>query len=188
MRVFDDFQLSIVDQAIYLGEELTSNYYKISFMHWRKSFYDFKTQAHLDLSEIDETAFAQIVRYVGKPIDSHLRSSIYDFYKICLQDSVILKALDREKEISLFPLMLYIVTHELIHIVRFNKFLHRFDSVEDAREREEALVHFLTYDVLKNVNFHGISIVLDLFKDRRSFIGHSIDKWKEGGRENLNYS
>lgn len=180
LRTFDSFQLSVVDQAIYLGEELTSDFFKIPFIRWRRSYYDIKTQAHLDEGEIDESVFAQILRYIGKPMDSDLKSSTYDFYKICIQDSVILRAIERERAIPLFPLMLYIVTHELIHIVRFNRFLQRFDAMPDEREREEIHVHSLTYDVLRNQRFHGISIVLDSFRDRRSFMGHPLDSWKEG--------
>ena len=50
-------------------------------------------------------------------------------------------------DMQLFPFCLYIVTHELIHIVRFSKFLQRFDASpseklsEDEKRRYGGIIH-----------------------------------------------
>jgi hypothetical protein len=81
---------------------------------------------------------------------------------------VILRAVERDKGIGLFPLTAYIVTHELIHVVRFAKFLQRFDSTAAEQEAEEKRVHALTYDLLQNTRIQGLPEVLSAFKDCRT--------------------
>ena len=90
------------------------------------------------------------------------------FFKICIQDHVIDKAVKRDKEIGLFPLTAYIVTHELIHVVRFAKFLQRFDSTAAEQDIEEKRVHALTYDLLQPSRIQGLPEVLAAFKDCRT--------------------
>ena len=179
-QTFDSPQLSIVDEAVQMAEELTSNHFKISFRQWRRSHYDIKTLIDLQESEIEDNAFAQIVRYVGQPIDSDLGSSRFDFYKVCLQDHVILKALQREKSTPFLPLVVYILTHELIHIVRFNRFEQKFYAFQKEKEKEEIRVHAITYEILKGLRYRGMNSVLDSFSKSRTYMGHFLDIWKKG--------
>ena len=86
-----------------------------------------------------------------------------DYYKICLQDHVILKALSREKKLPLYPLAAYIVTHELIHVVRFSKFLQSFLVTAEEQEKEEALVHTLTFELLRGVKISHLDYVLGIY-------------------------
>ena len=180
-RLFGPFfslaQLRIVSETVQLAEDLTSDHFKISLSQWRRSHYDFKTHADLDPNEVDDRAFAQILRYLGQPHDSDLGSSRYDFYKICIQDHVILRALQRERGIPFPSLMLYIVTHELIHIVRFNRFQGRFEARAEEKVREEKQVHSLTYEILKDVPYPGMMRILDSFHESRTLGGHAVDSW-----------
>ena len=75
-------------------------------------------------------------------------SATYDLYKICLQDDAILVALDQHPELAMLPFALYIITHELIHIVRFSKFLQGFDASAEERLSEEKRVHERTHEIL----------------------------------------
>ncbi len=81
---------------------------------------------------------------------------------------MIRRAVERDKEIRLFPLTAYIVTHELIHVVRFAKFLQRFDSTAVEQDAEEKRVHALTYNLLQKTRAQGLSEVLSAFKDCRT--------------------
>jgi hypothetical protein len=160
LRQFDRAQLQTLEQAVEIAEEVTSNYYKISFNEWKRHRYDIKTVIHLNESEITHHAFAQITRYT-RSLGQRLRGSQdFDYYKICLQDHMILAALARELELNLLPLMAYIVTHELIHVVRFCKFLQNFQASLAEQKKEEKLVHGITLKMLSNVNLPGLSYVL----------------------------
>ncbi len=97
------------------------------------------------------------------PGDKTLASRHGDYFKICLQDHVIRRALTRDAHLSLLPLATYIVTHELIHVVRFARFLQRFDAPEKERDAEEARVHGETIELLRDLRIPGMGAVLSAF-------------------------
>ncbi|MBW2646489.1 MAG: hypothetical protein JRE23_09975, partial [Deltaproteobacteria bacterium] len=88
----------------------------------------------------------------------------YDFYKICLQDQSILKALAENDKLELFYFVLYIVTHELIHIVRFGKFLQNFEASDEEKVIEESRVHEKTHEILKNVTNVAVEPVFEFYR------------------------
>jgi hypothetical protein len=164
---FTSEQLAIVTQAVGIAEELVSNHYKMSASQWLRPKYDVKTLSDLEPTEIVDGPFAQIIRYQGQPRSASLSSAVYDFYKICLQDHAILAALGQNPGLQPLPFVLYIITHELIHIVRFSKFLQGFDASAEERLAEEQRVHGRTHDILLGLRLPGLSDVLDFYSDWR---------------------
>ncbi len=158
-------EIEILRQSIDLSEELISEYHKISTSQWKRYRYDIQSLKDLQESEVTDTAFAQIHRYLRCPHERLRGSEPGDFFKICLQDHVIRRAVQRDSIIQLFPLSLYIVTHELIHVIRFAQFLQRFDSTQFEQEAEEVRVHSLTYQVLYGCRIPGLEEVLSAFRD-----------------------
>lgn len=162
---FNQTQLKIVSDCAQMAEELVSNFYKMSDSQWLTSgVYDIKTVAQLAPEEIIDGPFAQIIRYEGKKKDTSLGSSIYDFYKICLQDHTILSVLQKKNEIKIFPFVLYIIIHELVHIVRFCKFLQNFKASPEEIIVEETRVHEITRRILNNVTISGLDHVLKFYE------------------------
>jgi hypothetical protein len=166
-RTFSPNQIEIVNNAVAMAEELVSNHYKMSASQWLGPRYDVKTLAELIKAEIIDGPFAQIVRYRGQRRNTSLGSATYDFYKICLQDHTIRSTLQATPGIELLPFSLYIITHELIHIVRFSKFLQNFDASSEERMAEEKRVHRRTHDILHPVQIEGLSDVLEFYNDWR---------------------
>jgi hypothetical protein len=164
---FNTDQIGIVNRAVTMSEELVSNYFKMSASQWLRPKYDVKTLVDLSSNEIVEGPFAQIIRYQGYRNGSFLGSDSYDFYKICLQDHTILTTLASSPHLSLMPFSLYIISHELIHIIRFSKFLQNFDANPDEKMNEERRVHTLTHQILADVNVAGIADVLDFYRQWR---------------------
>jgi hypothetical protein len=160
-------QVAVVNQASGMAEELVSIHYKMSASQWLRPKYDVRTLAELAPEEIIDGPFAQIIRYKGQPRDASLGSSTYDFYKICLQDHAVLGALQQHSGLRLLPFTLYIVTHELIHIVRFSKFLQGFDASPAERLEEEKRVHTVTNEILAARRIEGLPAVLAFFDDWR---------------------
>lgn len=167
LEKFNSDQIGIVNDAVITAEELVNNYYKLSSTQWLQFKYDIYTLADLAGDEIVFGAFAHVIRWEGKQKDSDLGSAVYDFYKVCLQDHAILGALSKYPDIHLFPLSLYLVTHELIHIVRFSKFLQYFDASEEEKSVEETRVHGLTHDILQDVRVSGMDNVLHFYQKWR---------------------
>lgn len=164
---FNADQIRIINHAVTMAEELVSNHFKMSASQWLRPKYDVKTLADLSINEIVEGPFAQIIRYQGYRKGSSLGSESYDFYKICLQDHTILTTLTSSPRLSLMPFSLYIISHELIHIIRFSKFLQNFDANPDEKMSEERRVHTLTHQILADVNVAGIADVLDFYRQWR---------------------
>ncbi len=167
LNCFGSEQIKIVNNAVAMAEELVSNYYKMSASQWLGPRYDVKTLAELKPEEITDGPFAQIIRYKGRRKNTSLGSATYDFYKICLQDHTIQSTLEAAPGIELFPFSLYIITHELIHIVRFSKFLQNFEASDRERMAEEKRVHLRTHELLKPVQVTGLANVLEFYNDWR---------------------
>ena len=164
LQRFGRDELMVVNEAVAVAEELTSNAYKMSFAEWRRRRYDIKTVADLSPEEIVYGHFAQIIRYVGRKAETSLGSSRYDFYKICLQDHNILSALDEFPGLHLFPFSLYIVCHELIHVIRFTKFMQAFDASPEEKIEEEARVHEKTRSILEPASIKDMEAVFDFYR------------------------
>ena len=161
---FSREQIFTVGDAAAMAEELVSNSYKMSASQWLWHRYDVKTLEELAPGEIVEGPFAQIVRYRGQKSETSLGSSSYDFYKICLMDHTILNALESDHALRLFPFALYILCHELIHIVRFAKFLQSFHASHEEKMAEENRVHQKTREILSTVRVPGMEALLSFYK------------------------
>ena len=161
-------EIGILAQAIEISEDLISDFYKISTSEWKRYRYDIQSLRDLHEEEVTDIAFAQIRRYQQRPGERTRGSEPGDFFKICIQDHVVRKAVERDPHIELFPLTAYIVIHELIHVVRFAKFLQRFDSTPAEQEAEEKRVHALTFDLLQKPRIKGLTEVLAAFQDCRT--------------------
>ena len=168
LETFNADQIAIVNNGVAMSEELVSNFYKMSASQWLGRRYDIKTLADLNPEETVYGPFAQVIRYQGQRKDASLSSAAYDFYKICLQDHAILAAISQSPDIKLLPFILYIVTHELIHIVRFSKFLQGFDASQNEIAAEESRVHEITREILGPVGIPGLDNVLKFY-----------DRWRQ---------
>ena len=168
LNKFNTDQIDIINNCVAMAEELVSNFYKMSASQWSAACaYDVKTLVDLSPEEIVHGPFAQVIRYKGWRKKSSLGSSTYDFYKICIQDQAILSALKEWPDIKLFPFVLYIVTHELIHILRFTKFQRYFEASPEEMMAEEAHVHEITHGILFEVNVSGMENVLTFYEKWR---------------------
>ncbi|BBO72398.1 hypothetical protein DSCA_63280 [Desulfosarcina alkanivorans] len=164
---FGNKEITIVNNAVAMAEELVSNHFKMSASQWLRPKYDVETLTDLTDEEIVDGPFAQIIRYEGKLKGGVLGSSAYDFYKICIQDHAILSTLRMHPEMALSPFALYVVTHELVHIVRFSRFLQNFKASDNEKLDEERRVHAITHDILIPVNIQGLDAVLDFYSTWR---------------------
>ena len=68
---------------------------------------------------------------------------------------------------DLQTLLTYIMTHELIHIVRFERFQHPFQTSPADRVREEERVHALTYDILVGLEGGQMAALLEYYRTHR---------------------
>ncbi|MBN1382402.1 MAG: hypothetical protein JXA41_12055 [Deltaproteobacteria bacterium] len=164
---FNLSQVSLVKKAFAHGERLTAEHFRLSSEAVRNHHYDIETLAYLKDHEVNDRAFAHICKYQYVNPDKTEDSEGLHFYKICLQDDRILDAVERANSfIKLSPLLLYIATHELVHVIRFDSGEIDFDAPLADKIREEDRVHEITKQVLQRVIDPDLKLVLDCFSSR----------------------
>lgn len=166
-QYFSPGDIHIVNNAVAMSEELVCNHYKLSATQLLQLNYDVKTLKDLTENEIVSDHFAQIIRYAEKTKNDLLDAPVRDFYKVCLQDHSIIHALEKFRELDLFAFAVYIVCHELIHIIRFRRFLQYFDAPSREKMDEEIRVHIKTHEILSNVKIENLAPVLEFYKKWR---------------------
>ncbi|HSL60311.1 MAG TPA: hypothetical protein VK885_00905 [Desulfotignum sp.] len=168
-RFFTDTERQEVARAVLICEDLVNSYYKLSSGLWLKNRYDIKTARDLAPHEQVTGPFAQVVKYEGQKSRVPLGSSRFSLYTVCLQDPAILKTVAARPGIQLFPFLLYVLVHELVHVVRFLKFSHRYEHATEASVTlaEERRVHCLTYEILRPVTQEGLKQVFEFFEKWR---------------------
>lgn len=167
MSHFENHDLSAVGEALDIAEDVTGDFFKFSATQWKRHLYEVRTLTSLRRDEITEHAFALLNRGAAiiEEFDSQKREK--DIYSICLQDHQILKALGRDEALELLPLLVYVFTHELIHIVRFGNFSQRFEVSCRDRDKEERVVHSATFEALGKLSLPKLYYVLDSYRGHR---------------------
>ncbi len=164
---FEHREIQTVNAAHEIAEDKVADYYKFSLGQWKRHQYDVKTLEALRDDEITPNAFAMLSKgsRTGDALD--LKTKGRDFYRICLQDHIILRALKRDTDLDLLPLLIYVFTHELIHIVRFCGFYQRFNVTDKYRDTEERVVHKTTFRILKDLSIPKLDHVLTSYENHR---------------------
>lgn len=167
-KFFSENELNLLSEVISRSEEMTADFYKMSHSDWKKIKYDFKTLKELRDHETVPDVFAQVVKYDARPWGSPFNSSVYTVYRICIQDNTILDRIERYK-ILREPFLFYIIIHELVHVVRFSKYIKKFEADEEEMLSEEKKVHEITRNIMEKNTIHGRKEVFDFFKNQLSF-------------------
>lgn len=164
-RVFSRTELQQVGAVALLAEELVNNHFKLSSGQWLKNRYDIKTAKDFADHERVDGPYAQVMKYEARKKDVPLGSSSFSLYAICIQDPSIISAVEENEGILLAPLLLYVLVHELVHVVRFLRFKHRYENAAEASVTlaEEKRVHRETQRILESVSMRGLSQVIVFF-------------------------
>ncbi|MFA4916036.1 MAG: hypothetical protein WC560_05120 [Syntrophales bacterium] len=161
---FNAEQILLAKKAFAHAEQLATRYFRTrrEKLAYR---YDVKTLAYLEDHEVNERAFAHLCKYHYQK--DHAERSEPHFYRVCLQDNRILDAVERAHSfIKLDPLMLYIATHEIVHVIRFECGESKFDASQEEKEEEERNVHGITRSILQSKIYQDFTLVLDCFSNR----------------------
>lgn len=164
-RIFSPEELKVVSAAVVMAEEEVIDHYQITSGKWKDYRYDIKTAGELTEEELDPTAFAKLLRYRIDRSQKSFGSHPHDYFKICLQDHNLIAALKRDPGLKLLPLVLYVVVHELVHVVRFSMFFANFEILSPARDEEEARVHMISRRILKSLGVPGLDYVLAAYRE-----------------------
>jgi hypothetical protein len=161
---FDKKQCNWVGEVLELAETLTGNYFQVDLEDVGRFPYDLRTLANLRHQEKTRRALAQVCKYEYQNKKTLLREGGKEFYRICLQDDKILKTVRAEGRSLLRPLLLYVVTHELIHVIRFSMEPKKFYLHSKEKRIEESDVHCKTYELLRFVGDPQVDRLLERYR------------------------
>jgi len=175
--LFTPTDLSTIGRAAQLAEKLTTEYFNLASDEWRRASYAMFTRKEVGEALHSDDAFAQLVFY-RKAAPKKEGERKPEAFGIVLQDPIILQALLRSYSHDLWTLALFILTHELTHIVRFRRFgVAVFTDVQE-HEIEEKVVHAITSEILSGVA--NTECLLNLYQTPIQMIGPTIQL--ESGR------
>jgi len=152
-------QRKLVFRAAQEAEELTAGYYCIPPFRWERLRYDLLTCSDHGWEPLPEPMLARV-----RCLHRTSPRTPFDFYRIELNDGSILAVAQREnllKEESFYPFLVYILTHEMVHIVRLNSILDDWSDRTLSQESEEHRVHKISRRILAGAS--GFEPVLNRF-------------------------
>jgi hypothetical protein len=158
---FSPEQRHQVIHAIDEAERRTTQYYCIPPFRWEQLPYDLLTRQDLEWAPLPDPVLAQVQR-LQKLSPQSLKS--FDFYRIQLNDPAILGVVERESLAGRFyPLMVYILTHEMVHLVRLSTILKSEDQAGLTLETEEKRVQSISRQILSDGHPPDFGPILDRF-------------------------
>ncbi len=161
-RYFLPEHMDILDRSAVIAEDITSDFFAFSSSHWARHPYEIKTLREAGSVEFPHRTYAHLLRYDSAVSAKVSGSASYELYHICLHDHNILEEAGGS-ESGLLPFMVYILSHELVHIARFSR--HHCNLLAEEKAREEEIVHSITHRMLDGVPVIGIDRVLARFSD-----------------------
>jgi hypothetical protein len=161
---FDKKQRLWVGEALEIAETLAGGFFQVDLGDSVRFPYDLQTLANLRGPEKTRRALAQVCKYEFHKRDAGVGRGGTEFYRICLQDDQILRKVLTESLSLLKPLILYVVTHELIHVIRFSLEPKRFYLPSKEKRVEEKDVHRSTYELLRSFRDPQVELLLERYR------------------------
>jgi hypothetical protein len=164
LSVFSRAQQGLLRGALDEAEEHTSGYYCIPPRGWERLRYDLITRKDHEWEPLPENALARLQRV--EQLSARRREKV-DFFRIQLNDPTILSAARREKlDNDLYPLLVYILTHEMVHMVRLGTILDASVLPRPAEaEKEEERVDRISRKILVRARRDFFNPVLERFRN-----------------------
>jgi hypothetical protein len=150
--VFTPAQLRLVSAALEAAEGKVAHFYGIAPREWSLRFrYDVGTVGDEPELGFDPRSMAQLLR--PRPCSRGRRPR----FRIALRDAAILAT---GRRLGLRRTLLGVLTHELVHVVRFSQNPALFDARGQARYEEERRVLELTGRILSPAGDHRLRALL----------------------------
>lgn len=161
---FSSEELGVLDDVLPVAEESVAGFYKMSMSQWARLRFDVRTDADLSGAERVAGPYAQVVRYEGVPWHRSTAAAGFTHYRVCLQDPAILAAIRSNRSFFLSGFLLYILVHELVHIVRFSKHLQGFEVSAAERAEEEVRVCAVSEAIVSKIRMLGVDPICEHFR------------------------
>lgn len=148
---FSPPQRHLIFRALEEAQERTSGYYCIPPFRWDRLKYDLLTCTDHGWEPLPDPTFARL-----RCLERVHGRRPFEFYRIELNDGSILAAAEREnllRDQDLYPFFVFILTHEMVHLVRLSSILdNRGETLAPFDESEESRVQRISRRILAGVS------------------------------------
>ena len=152
---------TLVVRAANDAEERTTRYYCIPPFRWQQFRYDLLTCQDSEWEPLPDPVLAR-VQHIHKVSPRPFNS--FDFYRIQLNDPSILGAVQRENlSKDFYNFLVYILTHEMVHVVRLSSILDCDRAALRLLETEEQRVQQISRQILSDPGYRIFEPILDKF-------------------------
>ena len=171
---FSSPQRDMVFKALNEAEERTTDYYCIPPFRWEQLHYDLLTREDQGWEPLPDPMLARVRLLQRTDIEKP-----FNFYRIELNDHSILSAAERENLLhtsNLYPFLVYILTHEMVHLVRLSTILDdRAGAAIPCNETEEHRVQDISHRILSGYSrlLPRLEKFCSLNPERNSVTDHS---------------
>lgn len=146
MRRFSPAERELVCRAMHEAEERTARYYCFPPHRWQDLRFDLLTRRDREWQPLPPPVLARLQRLVKL---GTIPGRSYDFYRIQLNDPAILDVFHRRDfNAELYPFLVYILTHEMVHLVRLSSILEEETQAATAPAEEEERVDRIACQIL----------------------------------------
>jgi len=143
---FSAAERKLVHHAMDEAEAHTARYYCFPPHRWQSLRFDLLTKRDQEWEPVPRSVLARVQRMNRQSRAPRLS---YDFYRIQLNDPGILQvALRKDFGVELYSFLVYILTHEMVHLVRLSSILDHDALTLSPREQEENRVERISRQVL----------------------------------------
>jgi hypothetical protein len=154
---FSPRQRHLAISALEEAEVRTSDYYCIPPFRWQSVRYDLLTRQDPEWQPLPDGMLARTRRLQRE-------RHPWDFFRIELNDPGILVAAHRENlRTALYPFLLYILTHEMVHLVRLSHILADSEQHSATRDTEELRVSQIVRSILAVTPTPGLDDIVRRF-------------------------
>ena len=154
---FTRLERHLTFDALEEAEERTSRYYCIPPFRWQSIPYDLLTLQDPEWRPLPDGMLARTRRMRRESCGGC-------FYRIELNDPGILSAAQRENlATEIYPFLLYILTHEMVHLVRLSHILTEGEEAAVCPISEENRVHQVARRILAPLAHPTLDEILQRF-------------------------
>jgi hypothetical protein len=171
-NLFGYRELSVLKESLRKAESFAESFYCIRPREWNKSPYDVLTQGDYPgpLPPTPKSILAEVCRSIHVAARSGAVPEPRHFYSILLRDDNILRTAEAGGgRYDLKSLLVYVLTHEIVHVVRFTRQCLPFVMDEVDRKLEEKMVLSITRKILGKTGDRELLFLADNFEELSTF-------------------
>ncbi len=158
---FSSGQRNLAINALDEAEEHISRYYCIPPHRWQHLRYDLVTRQDTEWEPLPDEALARVQQIAKVPSKG---KELFDFYRIQLNDPTILSAAERENlGDGFYHFLVYILTHEMVHLVRLSSIIGHDRATPFFCDSEERRVQKVSHQILSYTGRRSFQPILERF-------------------------